>query len=261
MKKRVWVLGVSLLALLMACSGCNANDSDLESVTLTISAAASLQDSMRAVGQAYTDRAPGVTIDYNFGSSGALQQQIEQGAPVDVFLSAAPKQMNALEAKALLLPGSRKDLLKNRLVLIVPKAASGIADFGDLTREPVRKIALGEPDSVPAGQYAKEALVALGLYAALMEKFVFAKDVRQVLAYVETGNVDAGFVYATDAKRSSQVKGVAIAPENSHTVIIYPVAIVKTSKNAAAAQAFVQFLTSPSAQQQFEDVGFSLVDR
>ncbi len=258
---RVWALGLSLLALLPACSIINVNDNKPGTVTLTISAAASLQDAIKAAGQTYTERRPTVTIDYNFGSSGSLQQQIEQGAPVDVFLSAAPQQMDALQAKALLLPGSRKDLLKNQLVLIVPKTASGISGFGDLPRKRTRKIAIGDPASVPAGQYAKEALVALKLYIPLTEKFVFAKDVRQVLAYVETGNVDAGFVYATDASRSTQVDVVAIAPANSHTAIVYPVAVIKNSKNATAAQTFVQFLASPSAQQQFENVGFGIVER
>lgn len=228
-----------------------------ESLELTVSAAASLQDAMKEIQPIYEGENPNITITYNFGSSGSLQQQIEQGAPADVFLSAAPKQMNALQEKDLLLEGTRQDLLKNSIVLVVPKESSSLADFKELETEKASKIAIGEPESVPAGQYSKEVLASLNLFEPLRSKFVFAKDVRQVLTYVETGNVDAGLVYATDAKVSDRVKVAATAPEGSHAPIIYPVAVLKDSSNPEAAKEFVEFLTSDRAKTIFKEYGFS----
>lgn len=253
-------LGIGLLVLLAACGVTDPRDRTPATVTLTVSAAASLQGALVDIGKAYGHQPLNVAISYNFGSSGSLQQQIEQGAPVDVFISAAPRQMDALESKALLLADSRKDLLKNQVVLAVPKTASGISDFKDLTGDRAAKIAMGDPDSVPAGQYAREVLIALKIYDLLGEKLVFAKDVNQVLAYVETGNVDAGFVYASDTKRSKQIGVIAVAEANLHSPIIYPVAVLKDSKHPEAAQAFVQFLFSNAAKSLFEDHGFRMAN-
>ncbi|HBB33778.1 MAG TPA: molybdate ABC transporter substrate-binding protein [Cyanobacteria bacterium UBA8803] len=227
-------------------------------VTLTVSAAASLQDALKAITPIYEQQQPDVMITYNFGSSGALQQQIEQGAPIDVFISAAPKQMNALQNKNLLLADTRKNLLTNQVVLVTPKDVTGISDFKDLTGNKVSKVAMGNPDSVPAGQYGKEVFTSLKMSKSLESKFVFAKDVRQVLSYVETGNVDAGIVYATDAKASDKVKVVATAPANSHSPIIYPIAVLKDSKNPDAAKGFVEFLGSDPAKAMFTKYGFSM---
>jgi molybdate transport system substrate-binding protein len=226
---------------------------------LTVSAAISLKDALDEAKQIYTAESPNVTIAANYGASGTLQLQIEQGAPVDVFLSAAPKQMDALDAKGLLLEGTRKNLLRNEVVLIVPKDSSaGISSFQDLTRADVKQIALGEPMTVPAGQYAKEVLTSLGIYDAVNSKAILAKDVRQVLTYVETGNVDAGIVYATDAMSSAKVKVVATAPAKSHSPVIYPAAVIKASKNPAAARAFLDFLAGPRGQAVFQKYGFTL---
>lgn len=225
-------------------------------VILTVSAAASLQDVMKEIQSIHRQEQPNATITYNFGSSGSLQQQIEQGAPVDVFISAAQKQMDALQQKNLLLTDTRKDLLRNQVVLVTSKNASNISDFKDLTSEEVNRVSIGDPQSVPAGQYGREVLTYLNLYESLKPKLVFAKDVRQVLTYVETGNVDAGIVYATDAKTSDQVNVMVTAPENSHSPIIYPVAVLRDSKNADAAREFVQFLSSDAAKAVFEKYGF-----
>jgi molybdate transport system substrate-binding protein len=196
----------------------------------------------------------------NYGASGTLQLQIEQGAPVDVYLSAAPKQMDSLESKGLLLKGTRKDLLRNEIVLIVPKDSTlGIATFQDLLKPDVKKVALGEPVAVPAGKYAQDVLTHLGIYDQVNAKAVLAKDVRQVLTYVESGDVDAGIVYTTDALSSNKVKIVAQAPAGSHSPVIYPVAVIKTSKNAAAAKAFEDFLSGSQASAIFQKYGFSLV--
>jgi molybdate transport system substrate-binding protein len=196
-------------------------------------------------------------LRFNLGASGTLQQQIEQGAPIDVFLSAAPPQMDALASKSLLMDGSRRDLVRNSIVLIAPASGGRVSSFQDLARAQVKFIAVGEPQTVPAGAYAKEVLTHLGLYDSLQSKFVLARDVRQVLTYVSTGNADAGIVYSTDARTTPQVKVVAVAPEDSHSPVIYPVAILKGTHNAAAAKAFCDYLFSPKAQDIFKKFGFA----
>jgi len=224
---------------------------------LTVSAAISLKDALDEAKQIYTKEHPDVAIAINYGASGTLQLQIEQGAPVDVFLSAAPKQMDALETKGLLLAGTRKDLLQNEVVLVAPKDSKlGLRSFQDLTRTDVKQVALGEPTTVPAGQYAKETLTSLGIYDTVNAKAVLAKDVRQVLTYVETGNVDAGIVYATDAASSSKVTVVATAPPKSHAPVIYPGAVIKASKNPEAAKSLLDFLAGPRGAAVFQKYGF-----
>lgn len=226
---------------------------------LTVSAAASLQESLQQIRSLQHTIKPQTTIIYNFGSSGSLQQQIEQGAPVDVFIAAAPKQMDALEAKNLLEPNTRQNLLTNQLALITPKNITNITSFADLTKPEIKKIALGEPQSVPAGKYGEETLNFFKIASQVKDKLVYAKDVRQVLTYVESGNVDAGIVYVTDAKTSDKVNLVAIAPREAHTPIVYPLAIIKGSKNLQAAKDFVDFLTGEVAKGIFEKYGFSLI--
>ncbi len=257
------IAGISAAVLTgMGCSSTNppasapSSTTQAAPVTLTVSAAASLKDAMEELQSTYQQQQPNTTITYNFGSSGSLQQQIEQGAPVDIFMSAAPKQMDALEKQNLLLPDTRKDLLRNEIVLVASKDSANISDFKDLTSSAVNKVSIGNPQSVPAGQYGQEVLTSLNLFAPLKPKLVFAKDVRQVLSYVETGNVDAGLVYASDAKVSDQVKVVATAPADSHSPTIYPVAVLKDSKNPDAAQEFAQFLASDPARRKFESYGF-----
>jgi molybdate transport system substrate-binding protein len=229
-------------------------------IDLTVSAAASLQDALKAIAPIYEDKNIEVGITYNFGSSGSLQQQIEQGAPVDIFISAAAKQMDALEAKNLLSPGTRRDLLKNEMVLIVPKDNTTITSFEDLGTDALTRIALGEPESVPAGKYAEEVLTSLGILDAVKPKAVYGKDVRQVLNYVATGNVDAGIVYTSDAKVSDNVKVVATASEDSHSPIVYPIAVLQDSANPEAAKELENFLFTPEAQTIFEEYGFMPVN-
>jgi len=224
---------------------------------LIISAAASLTDTMNEMKGLYEKQNQNVKLTFNFGSSGALQQQIEQGAPADVFISAATKQMKALQDKKLIVDESCKNLLKNRLVLVGPKESAKVKGFSTLKEASL--ISIGEPDSVPAGKYAKETLTKMGLWDALKDKVVYAKDVRQVLAYVESGNVEAGMVYLTDAKISDKVQILSIAEENTHTPIVYPAAVVKGTKNPEAAQSFVDFLSSDAAKEVFAKYGFSLV--
>lgn len=232
-----------------------------EPVELTIAAAASLTDVLTEIIESYKGVAPNVTITPTYGASGALQTQIEEGAPVDIFMSAAQKQMDALEEQALLLDGSRIDLLENKVVLIVPKdSALGITSFEDLAKDDVKTVAIGDPASVPAGQYAEEVLTTLGIKDKVEAKANLGTDVRQVLTWVESGDVDAGIVYATDAATTDQVTVVGEAPADSVKKIIYPVAILKASQNAEAAQAFIDFLKTDENVARFEKYGFIMAE-
>ncbi len=225
---------------------------------LLVSAAASLKETMEEIKTVYQQSKPGVNINYNFGASGALLQQIQQGAPADIFISAGKKQVDTLEQAGQLLGGTRAVLAKNRLVLVVPKNVAGVTSFYNLTGDNIKKIAIGEPRSVPAGQYGEQVLKKLGIFEKVKSKLVYANNVRQVIAAVESGNADAGLVYRTDAKISDKVKIVVAADEKYHSPIIYPMAVLKSSKNAAAAKDFVQFLTSEQAKGVLTKYGFLL---
>ncbi len=166
--------------------------------------------------------------------------------------------MDELADKGLLANGSRVDLLRNRLVLVTPKDLGTLHDFAGLADSGVRLIALGEPASVPAGDYGKQVLQSLGLWQKVEHKLVLAKDVRQVLSYVETGNADAGLVYLSDAQTSSSVRIVATASETSHKPITYPVAVLKENRNPDAATAFVGFLRTAEAADAFRQHGFAV---
>ncbi|MGF1512102.1 MAG: molybdate ABC transporter substrate-binding protein [Elainellaceae cyanobacterium] len=240
------------LAAALGTLACTASATD---DALTISAAASTQDAMQAIAAAYRAEAPEVTITYNFGASGSLAQQIAQGAPVDVFLSASSQWMQVLEAQGRV--GPSQGLLQNSIVLAVPLTQAGVASFADLIT--LDKVAIGEPESVPAGRYAKEVLTALALWDDLTPRLVFGKSVRQVLAYVETGNVDAGLVYRTDLLVSKRVKAIATAPAESHSPIVYPVATVEEGRAPEAAQDFVDFLFTDAAEDVFRTYGFEVV--
>ena len=192
---------------------------------LIVSVAASLTDSILEIEAAYKQNQPGVDIRNNFGGSGSLAEQIEAGAPVDVFLSAAAKPMDDLDARGLIVAGSRHNLAGNMLVLVASHE-SKLTGFQGLSEPSVRTIALGDPASVPAGQYGQQTLTALHLFDDVKKKFVLAKDVRQVLAYVESGDADAGIVYATDVPLSTTVRIVAAAPEWTHDPVVYPAAAI-----------------------------------
>ncbi|HSF73657.1 MAG TPA: molybdate ABC transporter substrate-binding protein [Microcoleus sp.] len=226
---------------------------------LNVSAAISLSPALQELKTVYQQINPNVTITYNFGASGALAQQIQQGAPVDVFFSAATRQMNDLQQSNLLINDTRRNWLTNRLVLITPKNGVALRDFKQLTDAKIKKIALGEPKSVPVGQYAQELLTKLGLWQQLQPKLVLGNNVRQVLTFVESGNVDAGIVYATDATASDKVTVRLTAAENLHSPIVYPLAVIRNSRNPAAAKAFVDFLGGDRAKIVFQKYGFGIV--
>ena len=235
------------------------------STQLIVSAAASLKDVMEEIKLIYQQKHPETEIIYNFASSGSLQRQIEQGAPVDVFISAANKQMNALEKQGLLLKGTSQYLLKNQLVLVTPANNQTrnvkLDNFNDLTNQEINTIALGEPNSVPAGKYAQEVLTSFKIVDRVNAKAIYGKDVRQVLNYVATGNVDAGIVYRTDVRVTDNIHIVSTAPENTHSPVIYPIAAIKDSDNPEAATKLIEFLTTPEAQKIFEEYGFDWVNQ
>jgi molybdate transport system substrate-binding protein len=234
-----------LLALLPGCARPT-------SANLTVSVAASLQTVMQEVAAKYSP----ARIDLNFGASGALAQQIATGAPADVFFCASSKSMDELASRRLLFEDTRRNLLRNEIVLIAP-AVSRVNSFEALTSAAVKVVAVGEPESVPAGEYGRQTLISMGLWDRIQPKLVFAKDVRQVLAYVATGNADAGIVYATDARTSAEVRVVSVAPPQAHDAILYPVAVIKGSHHAAAARAFTAYLAGPEARAVFEAGGFT----
>lgn len=230
-----------------------------QSRTLLVAAAASLQDALKELNPLFESANRGITVNYNFAASGPLQQQIEQGAPVDLFISAATRQMDALQQKNLILTNTRRNLLTNSLVLVVPRNSKlGLTNFRQLTNSNVKRISVGEPRSVPAGQYAEEVFKNLKILDQLRPKFVYGNSVRNVLSSVESGNADVGVVYATDAKISGQVRQVATAPRNLHSAIVYPMAVIAASRNQQAARTYAQFLTSQQAQNIFKKYGFGI---
>jgi len=230
-------------------------------VTLTISAAASLTEAMGEIKALYKKDKPNVTINYNFGSSGTLQQQIEQGAPTDLFFSAATKQMTALQKKGLLIDKTKVNLLGNTVVLITKSDSTlDINDYKNLDSSKIKKIALGEPKTVPVGQYSEEILTTLKILDKVKTKAVYGKDVKEVLSWVESGDADAGIVYGTDAKTSKKVKVLATASKELYKKpVVYPVAVIKASKNIDDTKAFLTYLSSDKAKEVFVKYGFSFL--
>ena len=260
MKKLFTLMAVCLLALASGCGGqSQSTTSAKEPVELHVSAAASLTDVMNEIGKAYEAEHPDVKVVFNYGSSGALQQAIENGGTADLFFSAAQKQMDALDKKGLLKEGTRKDLLQNEVVLIVPKDSDkDITSFAQLTSDKLQHIALGEPKGVPVGQYSEEILTKLGFLDAVKAKAVYGSDVRQVLAWVASGEADAGLVYATDAAVEPSVRVVATAPAGTHKPIIYPAAVLKDTKHLDTAKDFLAFVSNDKNKERFAKYGFEV---
>jgi molybdate transport system substrate-binding protein len=251
-----FALVISVL-LIVSLAGC----SSPAPVTLNISAAASLTDAIKAINDLYTKDRSNVTLTPNFAGSGTLQTQIENGAPADIFISAAAAQMDNLQKEDLILTDTRKNLLYNSLVLIVPAdSALGLTGFSDLASDKVKQIAIGDPKSVPAGKYAQLAFDKLGITDKVKGKYVMGADVKGVLSYVESGNVDAGLVYSTDALTSQKVKVVANAPADINSQIVYPAAVVKASKSPDEAKAYINFLFSDQAKAVFIKYGFTMAN-
>ena len=244
--------------------GCSAetaepSQTDAGNKTINVLAAASLTDVMRDLELGYEADHPGIDLVFSFASSGALQTQIEEGAPADVFISAASKQMDALNDEGLMDSASIRDLLLNRVVLIVPNGSElGLTSFGDVINEGVNIIALGDVESVPAGKYAQQVFESLGIWDEVEVRANFGTDVRTVLTWVEMGEADCGVVYATDAYTSDQVTIAAEAPEGSCDRVVYPAGIVAGSSVSAEAEEFLQYLESADAAAVFESYGFTM---
>jgi molybdate transport system substrate-binding protein len=227
---------------------------------ILVSAAASLTDVLNTISKSYQAKSKN-TVRFNFGPSSGLSRQIQEWAPADIFFSADVPQMDALDKKGLLEPGTRKNLLSNQLVIIVPADSKlPISLPRDLLKADVKRIALAEPSSVPVGVYTREYLTNQGLWEQVKGRIAIVQDVRATLASVESGNVDTGFVYKTDAAVSKKVKIVYEVPVDKGPKIIYPVAVVKESKRKDASRDFLNHLQSPATKSTFKKFGFVVFD-
>lgn len=231
---------------------------DLGEQSILVAAAASLKNAYEdELIPIFEEQYPGVTVEGTYDSSGKLQTQIEEGLEADVFMSAATKQMKALDEEGMIASDTIVNLLENKIVLIVPIGSDSKIDSFEKIGD-AASIALGDPESVPAGQYAKEALTNLNVWDSIQDKVSFGTNVTEVLNQVAAASADAGIVYATDAaSKADQVTVVAEAPEGSlEKKVIYPVAVVKATAHEDAAKAFVDFLQTPEAIAVFESYGF-----
>lgn len=243
------MLAVGMITALWATS--------LQAAEIIVSAAASLTNAFRAIGKIFDDANPGHKAIFNFASSDVLLAQISKGAPADVFATADMESMDKAEKQGLLAAGTRRTLLSNKLTLITPAGGSAKpTNLAGLDDGAVRRIAIGNPASVPAGRYAKEAMEKAGVWAKLEPKLIMAQNVRQALDYVARGEVDAGLVYATDAAIMAD-KVVVTGEIPTTTPVLYPVAIVHDTRNRQLADAFVKLLASARAQSIFRKYGFS----
>jgi len=252
-----------LLGLFLIPLGCSSGQqsspegSTPEKVEIMVSAAASLTDALNELKTSFETDHPKVKVVYNFGSSGKLATQIEQGAPSDVFLSASKKDMDSLEEKDLIQKDSRIDFTSNTLVLITNKDSSlSLTSFEEIDSGKISHFAIGEPEIVPVGRYTKEVLEKLNLWEPMQSIVVFASDVRQVLTYVESGNAEAGVVYSSDAKISDKVKVLAEANPEWHQPIVYPGAVVADTKHVEEANLFLAYLTSEQGKEVLNKYGF-----
>ena len=225
---------------------------------LTLSVAISMKEAVTELGGRFQTSHPGITLRYNFGSSGELQKQIEAGAPVDLFLSAGQLQMDELEKRGLIIPTTRRVFARNILTVVKPADSRlDITKPADLAGARVGKIVIGNPKTVPVGQYSEESLRTLGLWERVRSKLIFAENVRQALDYVARGEVDAGFVYTTDAAlRADRVKEAFRPPEDTYRPVVYPAAVVRDTKHPAVAQAFIELVLNRDGQAVLSRLGF-----
>ena len=228
---------------------------------ITVSAAISLKDAFVEMGKIFKERHPGVKLVFNFAASGDLARQIEAGAPVDLFASAAQNDMDDLDLKGLLVANSRTNFASNKVVLVKPaRSRIPLNSFQDLQKNEIKRMVIGNPKTVPAGRYAEEVLRYFSLWNVIKEKLIFAEHVRQGLDYVARNEVDAAIVYSTDAFiRDKQVKIVAVAPDGSHQPIIYPIALVKGTKNENLAKSFISLILSEEGKKVLQKFGFGIL--
>ncbi|MBT2734155.1 molybdate ABC transporter substrate-binding protein [Bacillus sp. ISL-7] len=264
MKKKglIWFF-IVILVFLPACST-KLPEKDIKQakkIEITISAAVSLDSALMEIKTQFEKTNKQIAILYNLGGSGALKQQIIQGAPVDIFISASKDHFEELAIKGLIDEKKQTDLLSNQIVLITNKSKPApLTNFKDLNKSGIKKVAIGTPATVPAGMYAKQTLQKLDIWDRLQSKIIQTKDVRQVLTYVETNSVDAGIVYMTDLKGSDKVKVVTVADEQSHEPIIYSAGIIKSSVKKKEVSLFYDYLQTPTARAIFKKYGFKVLD-
>ena len=258
MKK--YLLCTALLFLFLAVLEMNLSSAEPGN-EITISAAISLKNAFEEIGKIFEQKHPLTKVRFNFGASGDLARQIEGGAPVDVFASAAPKDMDEIDQKGFITSGTRMNFAGNSMVLVKSgKSKIRMELFEDLPKAEVKKIVIGNPKSVPAGRYAEEVLKYLNLWEVVKEKLVFAEHVRQALDYVARNEVDAAMVYLTDAMiRPKEVRIVTKAPDKSHQPIVYPIAMVKGSRNQSSAREFIALVLSVEGKNLFNKYGFETV--
>lgn len=253
---RQYILILSIIIITIFTSSCAQKDNETNKIDLTISAAISLSEVLTELKTLYESENDMVNITYNFGGSGTLSQQIQQGAPVDIFISANEQWMDRLQKEQLIVEHTLTTVAMNELVLIGKFDVKNEQTIEQYLTQRDAIIAIGHPDTVPAGKYGKQTLVALNLYDKLKNELILAKDVRQVLTYVESGNADYGFVYKSDALTSKTSDILVTIDEHLHEPIIYPAALLTNAPNEEAANEFLLFLMSEDAKRVFETHGF-----
>ena len=253
MKKMIGIISIAFLM-----SGCS-NTSAENDGELLVSTASSLTEVMKRMEEEFHQLEPDIELSFNYGSSSKLRSQIEQGAPADLFLSASEKDMELLESQQLIEAGSMVPFAENRLVLASLEEFPEMVDFTEAVMHAEEAIAVGEPDSVPVGEYTRQALESEGLWQPLEGRLIYAKDARQVVTYIESGNAGLGVVYSSDAVISQEIKGILEVPGQTNPVV-YPGAIVAASEKQQAASAFLDFVTGPKGQAILEQYGFLPAD-
>ncbi len=256
MKKRYRLSIVLFSVCLVTLTASFASASD----AIAVSAAISLKNAFEEIGKIYESMHHSKVI-FNFGASGNLLKQIAGGAPVDVFASAAQKDMDEAERQGLVLPETRTDFAGNKVVLIVPaEAETSLKSFEGLSSAEIKRIAAGNPKTVPAGRYADDVFRYYNIWDLIKQKLILTENVRQALDYVVRGEVDAGVVYATDAAMETRaVRIIASAPESSHKPVVYPVAVVKGASDKSAAMAFIALLQSAQGKKILQKYGFQAI--
>ena len=264
--KSIFALLTIFTLILSGCQAQPAETDPVEDVELYVFAAASLTETFEEIGRLFEAANPGVKVIFTFDSSGTLKTQIEEGATVDVFVSAAQKQINELEAGNaantagldFVLAGSRVNIVENKVTLAVPTGnPTDVKTFADLASDAVSVIALGNAD-VPVGQYSEELLTNLGIWEQIQPKVTFGSNVKEVTTWVSEGVADCGIVYKTDAFSAGLEVVDEAGPDLLKTPVVYPGAVMKTSQNPTVAQAFLDFLRSAEAQAVLTGVGFSI---
>ncbi len=227
---------------------------------ITVSTAISLRPPLLEISSHFKNTHPAIDLFFNFGSSGSLCHQIQNGAPVDIFLSAASEHMDLLLNENIIDRNSHRYILSNKVVLITHKRNESLNDITDLLKPGVKRIAVGEFKTVPIGRYAEDILHSMGLLEKLHPKLVFAKNALQTVAYVESENVEAGIVYKTDAEQAKNIRIAALVPASAHRPIKYSGAIIRNTTHPELANAFLLFLESDKAKEIFHHYDFLLVE-